>query len=252
MQNGSTAGSVFFGRQKIRALLEKRLDAFLKGYRQNVGILGPPSIGKSSLARLFHNQVVQTEVISIFFSCQEFDSFERFSERWMGELLLAIHHTARQSTPPTFPFLIRSLKSAIPKTLQRMRLVKKLTVKRRYDQAYQMLLSLSSMIHQECGRRILIILDDFDRLAELRLNDPFGDFGKEIMVQKETMFLVTSSRLSRSESIFREKLSLLFGNFEVIELGPFNFEETHEFIGGEFPGRNFEDELKRFLIRLFF
>lgn len=250
MHTSSNRGSVFFGRKRVCALLEKRLEAFQKGYRQNVGIIGPPFIGKSTLVQTFLRSAAQTEIIPIFFSCQEFDSFERFSERWMSELLFGFHHAFQKPLPKNFQFLIRSLKGTIPKTLQRMRSVRKLVFKRRYDHAFQELLSLSSLLYQECSRKIVMILDDFDRLSELALKDPFHDLGKEIMIQKETMFVVTSSRPSRSFSIFREKLSLLFGNFEVIELGPFDFEESRELIDESLPERNLEGVLKHFLIRM--
>ena len=250
MHTGSSNGEVFFGREGISALLEKRLDAFLKGYRQNIGIIGPLFLGKSSLTQLFLSRLTKSEVVSVYFPCQEFDSFERFSERWMGELLRSFYSAFQKPLPPNFQLLIRSLKGIIPKTLGRMKLIRKLVLRRRYDQAYQELMALSGVLHQECGRKILIVLDDFDRLGELNLNDPFAALGKEIMVQKETLFIVTSSCRTRSQAIFREKLSLLFGNFEIIELGPFDFKEAEEFIKRRFPERVLEDELNRFLIRI--
>ena len=42
---------------------------------------------------------------------------------------------------------------------------------------------------------LYMIRDDFDRLSELGLSDPFADLGKEMMVQKETMFVVSSSNV---------------------------------------------------------
>lgn len=250
MQTSSNRGSVFSGRKRICALLEKRLEAFQKGYRQNIGIVGPPFIGKSTLTQSFLKQVAGTEIIAVFFSCQEFDSFERFCEKWMGELLFGFHQAFQNPLPANFQLLIRSVKGMIPKTFERMREIKKSLLKHRCDQAFQELLSLSSVLYQECGRKVLIVLDEFDRLSELGLSDPFRDLGKEIMIQKETMFLVTSSRLGQSYSIFREKLSLLFGNFEVIDLGPFDFEESRELIDQYLPDRILEEELKRFLIRM--
>ncbi|MBI4373122.1 MAG: ATP-binding protein [Candidatus Omnitrophica bacterium] len=250
MHKSSARGSVFFGRADILRLLEKRLDAFQKGYRQNIGIVGPPFIGKSVLVKAFLGRLIQSDVIAISFSSQEFDSFERFSERWMAELTTSFYHAFGKPLPSSFQNLLRSLKESIPKTLQRMRLVKKLTFKRRYDQAYQELLGLTALLHQECGKKVLVVLDDFDRFSEMGLKNPFADLGKEIMVQKETMFIVTSSRAAYSSSVFREKLSLLFGNFEVIELGPFGFDEARDFMDQNFSGRVLEDDLKRFLIRL--
>ncbi len=248
MNTSSTNGSVFFGRRRICALLEKRLESFQKGYRQNVGIVGAPFLGKTFLIQTFLKSLTQTDIIPVPISCQEFDSFERFSQRWMSELLFSFYSAIGEPLPTSFQSLIRSLKRVVPKTLQKMRLVKKLTFKHRYEQAYQELLRLSGILQQECGKKILMILDEFHRLGELELNDPFGNLGREIMIQKETMFLVTSSRPVYSTTIFREKLSLLFGNFEVIELSPFDFEDANEFIKERFEDHAFDDELKHFLI----
>lgn len=250
MQNSSGKAAIFFGRKEVRALLEKRLDSFLKGYRQNVGIIGQPLIGKTSLVRFFLSRISNKEILPVFFSCQEFDSFERFCEKWMGELLFAFQTASGQPFPENVQALLRTHKNTIPKTMSKMKLVKKLVLKKRYDQAYQEILSLPGLLQQESGRKVLMVLDEFDRLGELGLKDPFSNFGKEMMVQKETMFLVTTSRPERSLAIFREKLSLLFANFEVVTLGPFDFEECREFMNSRFPLSRFSEELVRFLIRI--
>jgi len=250
MNTSSTDGGVFFGRKRICALLEKRFASFQKGYRQNIGIVGPPFIGKTFLVQTFLKPLMQTDIIPVPISCQEFDSFERFSQRWMSELLFSFYGAIGEPLPTNFQSLIRSLRGILPKTLQRMRLVKKLTFKHRYEQAYQELLHLSGILQQECGKKVLMILDEFHRLGELELDDPFGNLGNEIMIQKETMFLVTSSRPGYSATIFREKLSLLFGNFEVVELCPFDFKDADEFMKERFKNRTLDDGLKHFLIRM--
>lgn len=251
MHNSSQSGSVFFGRDRISALLEKRLDAFQKGYRQNIGIIGLPFLGKSFLSNAFVDRVVgHPEIIPVHYICQEFDSFERFCERWMGELLISLYRSIHKSVPDSFQILIRALRKVIPITLSRMKGIKSLTLHRRYQEAYRELLALTGEIQKEIGKKILMVLDEFHRLTDIGLTDPFGNLGKEIMIQKETMFLVTSSQLARSLSIFREKLSLLFGNFEVIELGPFDFNEAIEFMNHHLTTLNLENELKCFLVRL--
>ena len=251
MQISSQPGSVFFGRSRISALLEKRLEAFQKGYRQNIGIIGLPFLGKSILSKVFIDRVIgHPEIIPVHYVCQEYDSFERFSERWMGELLISIYRFIHHTEPDSFQILIRSLKKIIPNTITRMKSVKSLTLHHRHQEAYRELLALTGEIHKELGKKFLMVLDEFHRLVDIGLNDPFGNLGKEIMIQKETMFLVTSSQPARSLSIFREKLSLLFGNFELIELGPFDFDEAIQFMDFHLAKLNLENELKRFLVRL--
>ena len=251
METSARVTSAFFGRKELWELFEKRRDAFLKGYRQNIGILGAPLLGKTSLVRAFASKMQSFEqVIAIFFSCRPSDSFQWFSQRWMGELLLGFHRTLGQSPPANLQILIRSLKGVIPKTLKQMRLTKSLTMAHRHDQAYRELLALSGTLAEECRKKILLVLDNFDRLEELGLADCFIALGKEIMVQKETMYVVTTSHLNRGRAIFQEKLSLLFGNFEVIQMMPFRFDEAAQFMSERAPSSTWDDQVKRFLIRL--
>lgn len=250
MQADFGKDSVFFGRGEILALFEKRLEAFLNGYRQNIGLLGVPLVGKSFLLRTFLSKINSDQILPIFFSCRPFESFEWFAERWLGELLLSVHRALGAAPPGHLQELIRSLRKAAPKTLKHVKLVKKMLMSHRYDQAYRELLGLTGTLQQETGKKIILILDDFDRLEDLELADPFADLGREIMIQKETMYLVSTSRLKQGRFIFREKLSLLFGNFEAIELNPFDFGEAHEWIEQKTADSNLDDGLKRFLIRL--
>jgi hypothetical protein len=250
METHYVRGSIFFGRQEALTLLNKRLEAFLKGYRQNVGIIGPEFIGKTSLVRTFLSEVERSEnILPVFFTFRELESFERFSERWMGELLLAFFKKRNGTTPSSFTALIQSLRPEIPKTIRQMREVKKLILRRRPDQAFRGLLNLSGVLEEETKQKMFFVLDEFHRLGDMGLSDPFADLGREIMLQKETLYLATSSKANVSRSIFHNKLALLFGNFEVIQLEPLKFEEAHEFILSRCQNRPVSNDLARFIIR---
>lgn len=241
---------VFFGRGEILALFEKRLEAFSKGYRQNLGLLGAGLVGKSFLLRTFASKINSGQMLPIFFACRPFESFEWFAERWMGELLLSFHRTLGETPPNHLQGLFRSLRALAPKTLKHVKLVKRMLMAHRYGQAYRELLGLTGTLEQEIGKKIVLILDDFDRLDDLGLEDPFGDLGREIMIQKETLYLFSTSRLKRGRFIFHEKLSLLFGNFEVIDLNPFDFDEAREWITKRTGAQNSDEGMNRFLVRL--
>ena len=69
------------GRDKILDRLEQRLDALKKGYRQNVGLVGPPFIGKTFLLGRFLEKVSpDPDVIAIYILFTESD-FDGFVER---------------------------------------------------------------------------------------------------------------------------------------------------------------------------
>ena len=74
----------------------------------------------------------------------------------------------------------------------------------------------------------MVILDEFDNLEHLGIKNPFLSFGKVIMVQKDTMYIVSSSRNEAIKKIISEKLSLLFGNFEVVKVSNFDIKTSRE------------------------
>lgn len=242
---------LFFGRGEISALLEKRLEAFQKGYRQNVGIIGRPFLGKTALMHILSkSHAIRHGLLPILVSCFEFDSFKHFAERWMGSVLIGCYQNIRGAAPVCFQEMLRVLKPLIPKTIRKMKGIKKSILAKREDQAYRELLTLSGLVHEETGKKILLILDDFDRLNTLGLKDPFSAFGQEIMIEKDTLYVVTSSFKTQSKSIFRDQLSLLFGNFEVVELRPLHFDEARAFVTEYFSDLSLEPEIVQFMIRI--
>ena len=104
------------------------------------------------------------------------------------------------------------------------------------------------MIRQETGKHCIVVLDEFHRLGEMGIKNAFSNFGKRIMVQKDTMYLVSSSSFSASKKILAEKLSLLFGNFERIYLEPFNFETSFDFLEKRLSPIELSESMKYFLV----
>ena len=234
----------FFGRREILDLLEKRFKAFLNGYRHNIGLIGLPHIGKSSILAYFLHSVVAQEAIPIFIRLQEGDSFSVFSQKWLGGILHGYQNFLQLQPAITFGGLVRQMRRRLPRLLKKMRRVKKLVQNRRYNESYQELLNLSQMIHEESGHRILFVIDEFDRLVNLPLDNPFGKLGKEIMLQKNTMFVVSSSKPEAAQEIFKDKLALLFSNFETIKVHQLNFEEADQWVSERFV-KTFSDPFLR-------
>ena len=250
MTTDPSAETSFFGREAVLSILAKRLEAFQNGFRQNIGILGPPAIGKTSLLQEFFRRIPYSDILIVPFSCRESESFEHFAQRWMSEILFSFYRSSGKPIPTDFQSTLRSSIDVIPKTLRLMKSVKKLSQISRYSQAYRELLNLSEVLYKECGKKVLFFLDDFDRLGDLPVDDPFSLLGSEIMIQKQTMYVVASSRLHEGRNILSEKMSLLFGNFEVIPLGSFGFEEARAFLENRFPDCCLSDQRVRYLLWL--
>jgi AAA+ ATPase superfamily predicted ATPase len=236
-----------FGRQEILDRLEQRLEALKKGYRQNVALVGPRFIGKTYLLSRFLAKIRKDpEIIPIYIPLVETD-LEGFIERWLGALLQAFLTSEGISFPEEFQLLVKISRTYIPKTLERMREVKKHALQKRTNLAFRELLSLTGILREEAKKKIVLILDEFPLLETLDLGDPFGLFGKEMMIQKDTLYLVTSSEPHRSREIFSDRLSLLFGNFEVIEVAPLPLEALRSWTECRYPDVKIPEEDFRLL-----
>lgn len=215
--------------------LEQRLEALKKGYRQNLGLVGPRFIGKTFLLGQFLEKVRKdSAILPIYISLAATD-FDDFVERWLGALLQSFLVSQGISFPEEFQQLVKISRPLIPQTLERMREVKKHAFQKKTILAFRELLSLTGTLHEETGKKILLILDEFQSLESLELADPFGLFGKEMMIQKDTLYLVTSSEPHKTREIFNDRLSLLFGNFEVIEVSSLKLDAIRSWVEGRYP-----------------
>lgn len=239
-----------FGREEILERLEQRLEALKKGYRQNVSLVGPRFIGKTFLLRRLLEKIRRDpEILPIYISLTATDP-DRFIERWLESILQSFLASQGLCFPEEFQLLVKLSRESIPKTLERMREVKKCTFQKRFALAFRELLSLTATLREETGKKIVLILDEFQRLGELELGDPFGLFGKEMMIQKDTLYLATSSEPHKTQEIFNDRLSLLFGNFEVIEVGPLPLKEIRTWVESQYPEMKIPDSDLRLLSHL--
>lgn len=222
MATDPVMGSEFFEREEILSWLTKRLDAFKQGYRQNMALLGAMGVGKSSVLHQFLSQNTDPNFIPIFVEVPQ-GSLDLFIKRFMGACLTGLLKSKGEELPWDVTELIQRAKKFVPKTVRHMRSALKLANLGREDEAYREVLAIPRIMREEALTRAVLVLDSFGNLETLSVRDPFGSLGKEIMIDKDTMYLVASSHPLRARQIFREKLNLLFGNFEILEIKNFDF-----------------------------
>ncbi|NQT22025.1 MAG: ATP-binding protein [Candidatus Omnitrophica bacterium] len=223
------SGKDFFGRTEILEVLSKRVDALKFGYRQNVALTGQMLSGKSSVLRHFLECLNDTSIIPIYIEVIE-EPFGSFADRFIATLLYNFFASEKVDVPKEMDSLLAKSRELVPRTTELIEKIRREHSQRHNNRAYRDLLDLTSVFREETGKPCIVILDEFHNLENLKLKNPFLQLGRIIMIQKSTMYIVSSSQRSRIRRILQEKLSLLFGNFEVIDVAGFNPETAKNFL----------------------
>ncbi|MFA5143134.1 MAG: ATP-binding protein [Candidatus Omnitrophota bacterium] len=240
-------GEKFFGREEVLELLNKRVLALRDGYRQNVALTGQSLSGKSSIILHFLHTVDSKGLIPVYMEVVK-EPFRVFANKFIATVLYNSLKKLGQPAEPEIARLLDLAQKALPKTCQTAKQVIASIEKGDTEEAYTGLLGLTSTLKEESGLSCVVILDEFDNLEHLGIKNPFLGFGKVIMVQKDTMYIVSSSRNEAIKKIISEKLSLLFGNFEVVKVANFDIRTAARFIDMKFAGLETSAALKKFLI----
>lgn len=248
MFSDPVVGHSFFGRQEIIDLLIKRAKALKSGYRQNVAIIGHQQLGKTSILRHFLHSYKDPDTILVYVEIK-IQALDYFIDQFIRSLLLQhLNSLGPLSATLTLSQMTEKAQASIPKTVARIQHIVSQLKQRHQEEAYSRLFELTSSLKEETGKTCIVILDEFHRLGEFGVKNAFADFGKRIMLQKETMYVLSSSSFSASRKILAEKLSLLFGNFERVYLKPFDFPTAFAFLDKKLAPMHLSDNLKYFLV----
>jgi len=247
MLNEPVAGEQFFGRSEILGLIERRIHALKQGYRQNIALTGQSLSGKSSIIHHLLFNLRDERIIPVYIEVVE-EPFNNFRVKFIGSLLYNFLRSVGETVKEDIAYLIEKSKNHIPNTIASVERISGLNVKLSREEIYSELFNLTSYIKEETRKSCIIIFDEFHNLGLLGIKNPFSIFGKKIMVQKDTMYIVTSSRVSSVRKILSEKLSLLFGNFEAIEVNGFDLPTAQRFLKTRFTNIRVSEEYQEFLI----
>ncbi|MBN3038828.1 MAG: ATP-binding protein [Candidatus Omnitrophica bacterium] len=247
MFSDPVVGDKFFGREETLKLLTKRANGLKDGYRQNIAILGPKLIGKSSVILEFLTHFTDSNIIPIYLDLRR-NSFSHFLYKFIGAVLYHYLKNKNLTAQEDLLSLKNSAEKHIPKTVATIQLIEDDFKGGRLDAAYEKLLPLTAILKQESGLSSIVILDGFHFLDTFKIKNHFSKFAQEIMTQKDTMYILASSQISYAKKVLANELSLLFGNFEIINLAPFDYSTCCDFLEKRLEGITLAQDYKDFLI----
>lgn len=242
-------GKEFYGRKEILNLLNKRADSLKEGYRQNIAILGEKFLGKTSVIHQFILSLEKNSVIPVYIEVR-IEPFYNFANRFITTFLYHYLTTEKEEVPQDLNNLIKECEKLIPKTIERVSDIQDLLSKKKENEVYDSLLDLPSILRRESDKNFILILDEFQNLNKFNIKKAFSKLGQKIMLQRFTMYVVASSYYSKAKDIMRKRLSLLFGQFQIINVERFSDETAKEYLKEKLFPIKITNKYKQFLVNI--
>ncbi len=235
-------------RKEVIAVLNKRLHDFKDGYRHNVAVLGDEMLGKTTLLKHFLNGISDEKLTAVYVDVVPFE-LSLFIKRFFNSLLYNFLKDIQLiSTRETLESLVKRSKEPLPLTSMLIEHFLTKLEKEKPEILFKELFAIIETFEHEAKRSCVVILDEFHNLKLFGIKNIFQDLGKKIMFQKNTLFIFSSSQKNEAKEILANDLSLLFGNFETIELNMLDYENSQELIRSQFGEVSISKEFVNFLI----
>ncbi|MBF0593798.1 MAG: ATP-binding protein [Candidatus Omnitrophica bacterium] len=236
----------FYGRKDILALIKRRVADLKEGYRQNMAVLGSQYVGKSALLRQFLSDLDDEMIVAVYLDLEGRD-IDYVASKFVRSVLYRFARIKGLCPGETLQELLAAVEQFIPQTAARAGDVFALMGKNRLSEAYDALLAMPEVFSYETGLSCLIIIDEFQVLDGLGVPDAFSRLADRITTQKRSLYVLASSYEEAAKRILSEQLTLLFGNFEVVMVEPFDLHQSQEFITARMGSINIGVQLKNFL-----
>jgi len=237
----------FYGRKSILGLLKKRVLDFKDGYRQNIALIGDRYIGKTFILHKFLSEVSAKDAIQIYIDA-EYKSVDYFCCKISSAILYEFSKKRSLPLHEDLNLLIESTQSLLPRTTASIKKIQKYLRYTRKLDAYKEAVALAQVFSMETGLFCVFVVDEFHCLEEWGVPEVFQELGKIIMTQKQSLYVFASSYAEQAHTILSEKLSLLFGNFEIVEVGAFDLKTCQKYVIQHLPRIQISEDLKDFLI----
>jgi hypothetical protein len=231
-------------RATLTAHVHQRVDALERGFRHNLAILGPSGSGKSHLVRAALGSL-DGRFLKIVCALQPMTA-QGFVRQFTVALLRAIVEDGQGLAPEA---LLERAAAIAPTTVEAIHQLGRTAGSHLHGEVALQALDLIPLAHRELQRPCVLVLDEFLCLGELGSAHLFHELGKRVVTWPYTVFVLTSSASAKAREILRERLHLLFGQFELVRLGPVEAAPAVAWMGQELSASAASAGPMRFLLQ---
>ncbi len=227
--------------------IRQRVQAFHDGFRHNLALLGPPGVGKTTVVHAaVHGPARRLPMIECQLQREPLRDFARRIA--LAVLRAAVEPRIPHGTAWSLEELCEHASTVAPATVAAVVQVEGLTKQHASAELFCRALDLIAVFQQERGQPCVLLLDEFLHVDEFGLTHAFHELGKRVMTWSSTLFILTSSSPFRARQMLQERLQLLFGQFEVMTLGPVETAPTVAWMQRELSSAKRYAVLTRFLL----
>ncbi len=238
---------IYFSRKSYEEALERRVSGLKDNYRQNIAVIGDELVGKTSLIFNFLNKFQDNRIIPLYFDVRS-EPLDSFVKRFIGVLLYNFMANSALALKEDLDFLINKSEKYAPRTIEKIKLILSNLKKRKKKNVFTDLNLLCEVMHQETGKFCVVIFDEFQNLENIGFPDLYREWSKLLLTNKNTMYIIVSSTKFKARNILSKNLSLLFGNFEVINVDPFDIKTSTEYLKSRLSDFNLAPLLINFIV----
>ena len=237
----------FFDRRNYIQILEKRVTSLKDGYRQNIAIIGDENVGKTSIISKFLANFYDPRIINVYLEVRP-EPLEGFARRFIGALLYNFLLNSGLPLKEDLDYLVAKSGRYMPKVTEKINFILNELSRRKKINIISELFNLPELIHQETGKFTVLFLDEFHNLEDIGVKNLYREWSKLLMVQKNTLYCLASSRMFKTRLVLSKQLSLLFGNFEIITIEPFDIHTSSRYLDQRVGSLKLNPQLKDFII----
>jgi len=255
MLGNPVRGEAFYDRDRLLDLLTREFQGFLhQGLRSHLALIGPRKAGKTSLLFELQRRFEGQDIFMLYIYLKPEPS-RLFLHRFLISLLADF--LRRQGRPvdpvilPTGRNLEVLMQQAIPLLPSTVARIMEITHQTDTEEQVVSLFLLLSVFQQETRLPLVVMLDEFQRLAGYQIPDIFDHFREVIAVQERVLYLIAGSAVGMMMDIVADKTAPLFGHFRIHHVGTFDYEDARFFLLDKIKGTvNLKENHLNFLIDL--